>query len=223
MVKRAVFPWDIGIWENLVEAMGGGGWWGWWWVGARTRKVWPGEGKAGKGKAGKGKGGDWDWERDGGGGVRWEVNGFEGESSDGRFFFFFFTFFLFVSSLVFFSSVLVLPSHPIYQKRPLRVYTLLDLHCSVSSAHAAWIQVDFQEDNSYAIQRRVTAKRQLSAFQARKSQQSSAALFNENVTVMVMTSSASWRFFTMSWASFGINSQYSHIYPSLLLFQDLRG
>ena len=78
-MKRVVFPWDIGIWENLVEAMGGGRWWMWWWVGARTRKVWKkGVVEGGKNGSGSINGGAWNWERDGGGVVRWEVNGFEG-------------------------------------------------------------------------------------------------------------------------------------------------
>ena len=80
-MKRVVYPWDIGIWENLVEAMGGGRWCVWWWVGSRTRKVWKRgveKGKRGKNGGESRNGGEWDWERDGGGGVRWEVNGFEG-------------------------------------------------------------------------------------------------------------------------------------------------
>ncbi|KAF8424488.1 DHHC palmitoyltransferase-domain-containing protein [Tirmania nivea] len=82
VVKRVVFPWDIGIWENLIEAMGGGSWWVWWWVGARTRKVWKkGMGKRGKNGSGSRNGREWDWESDGGGGVRWEVNGFEDPST----------------------------------------------------------------------------------------------------------------------------------------------
>ncbi|RPB27075.1 zf-DHHC-domain-containing protein [Terfezia boudieri ATCC MYA-4762] len=67
VVKRVVFPWDIGIWENLIEAMGGGKWWVWWWVGAKTRKVW----KKRTGKRGKNVSGS----------VRWEVNGFEDPST----------------------------------------------------------------------------------------------------------------------------------------------
>ncbi|KAF8469726.1 DHHC palmitoyltransferase-domain-containing protein [Kalaharituber pfeilii] len=67
VVRRVIFPWDIGIWENLCEAMGTWKAWEWLWVGAKTRQDWDPSQPSG-----------WDWERDGGGGVRWEVNGFEG-------------------------------------------------------------------------------------------------------------------------------------------------
>lgn len=50
----------------------GVGFWWWWWVGQSNRKVW-------KKENGVDMGNEWDWERDGGGGVKWEVNGFEGE------------------------------------------------------------------------------------------------------------------------------------------------
>lgn len=67
LLPARVFPYDIGIWENLVEALGPS-WWAWWWpFAAGGPPVYDGRK-------------NWDWEEQGGGGIRWRVNGFDDPS-----------------------------------------------------------------------------------------------------------------------------------------------